>query len=292
VGTAPRLSPALPLTARVGGMAAAHGLATLAVDLAGRIGLVTGGGSGIGRAVSVALARSGCSVAVLDRDARAAQDTAVFINTHLEAAGKGGPALALGVDVTDLASVRAAVAQAQRELPGRLNVAVNCAGVTADGFMHKMEEAQWDRVLDINLKGTFFVTQAVANAINAEAVSRPDARLVGGSIVNISSIIGKTGNLGQANYAASKGGVIAFSKTAAKELARSKIRVNVVLPGFINTPMARAVPEKVLNKMLDTIPLGRLGEPEEIANAVLFLCSDHSSFVTGAQLEVTGGQFM
>jgi 17beta-estradiol 17-dehydrogenase/3alpha(17beta)-hydroxysteroid dehydrogenase (NAD+) len=273
-------------------MAAAHGLATLAVDLAGRIGLVTGGGSGIGRAVSVALARSGCSVAVLDRDARAAQDTAVFINTHLEAAGKGGPALALGVDVTDLASVRAAVAQAQRELPGRLNVAVNCAGVTADGFMHKMEEAQWDRVLDINLKGTFFVTQAVANAISAEAVSRPDARLVGGSIVNISSIIGKTGNLGQANYAASKGGVIAFSKTAAKELARSKIRVNVVLPGFINTPMARAVPEKVLNKMLDTIPLGRLGEPEEVANVVLFLCSDHSSFVTGAQLEVTGGQFM
>lgn len=251
--------------------------------LAGRIGVVTGAGSGIGRCVAISLARAGANVAVLDRDLAGARATAVEINTRINAAGQGGSASAFAADVTRKEDVVAAVAGAQDRLEGTLTHAVNCAGITADVMMHKMSEAQWDSVLSVNLKGTFLVTQAVSDAIKASGAPA-------GSIVNVSSIIGKVGNLGQANYSASKAGVIAFSKTAAKELARSNIRVNSVLPGFIDTPMAQAVPEKALNAQIASIPLGRLGKPEEIANVCVFLCSDQASFVTGAAIEVTGGQ--
>mmetsp|Transcript_20739 Transcript_20739/g.52553 ORF Transcript_20739/g.52553 Transcript_20739/m.52553 type:complete len:260 (+) Transcript_20739:129-908(+) len=257
------------------------------ISLAGRLGLVTGAGSGLGRAVAIGMARAGGNVAVLDRDASAAQETAVHINTRIEAAGLGGSAIALAADVADMASVKAAIETAQAKLPGRLSHAVHCAGITADAFLHKMTEEQWDRVINVNLKGTFVVTQAVSNAIKAD-----NAGGEGGSIVNLASIIGKVGNLGQANYAASKGGVVSFTKTAAKELARHNIRVNALLPGFCATPMAQAVPEKVLNKMIADIPLGRLGRPEEIAATCVFLCSDYAGFITGAAIEATGGHHM
>mmetsp|Transcript_17167 Transcript_17167/g.33655 ORF Transcript_17167/g.33655 Transcript_17167/m.33655 type:complete len:260 (+) Transcript_17167:128-907(+) len=256
-------------------------------SLAGRVGVVTGAGSGIGREVALSMARAGANVAVIDMNPEAARSTSVEINTRINAAGLGGTAISLPVDVSDEAQVQDAIKQAQERLEGNITYAVNCAGITADAFMHKMSVDQWDRVLDVNLKGTFIVTKAVAAAIKAN--EEPE---VGGSIVNLSSIIGKVGNLGQANYSASKAGVIAFSKTSAKELARYNIRVNAVLPGFIDTPMAQAVPPKVLNKMIEQIPLGRLGTTKEITNVCLFLCSDLSTFVTGAAIEATGGQYM
>ncbi|GBG33447.1 Estradiol 17-beta-dehydrogenase 8 [Hondaea fermentalgiana] len=257
------------------------------INLAGRAGVVTGAGSGIGRQVALTLATAGANVAVLDMDGEAARATSVKINTTLNAAGKGGSAIALAVDVSDEAQVNDAIAEARDRLEGNLTCAVHCAGITADGFMHKMSVSQWDRVLDVNLKGTFLVTKAMAAAIKAN-----EDLETGGSIVNLASIIGKVGNLGQANYSASKAGVVAFSKTAAKELARSNIRVNAVLPGFIDTPMAQAVPPKVLNQMISQIPLGRLGTTHEIANTCAFLCSDMATFITGAAIEVTGGQHM
>jgi len=257
------------------------------VNLSGRLAVVSGAASGIGRATAFALARTGCNVAVLDRDGHGLHETMVAINTQIEAAGKGGRAKAFAVDVSDEIELTDAIEEAVASLEGRLSCAVNAAGVTSDAFMHNMSTKQWDRVMNINLKGAFLVTKTVAAAIKAGPQSE-----LGGSIVNISSIIGKTGNLGQGNYAASKAGVVAFSKSVAKELARDKIRVNSVLPGFIDTPMAQAVPEKVLHMMLQQIPLGRLGQADEIANLCVFLCSDYSSFITGASIEATGGQFM
>jgi len=251
------------------------------VTLKGRIAIVTGAGSGIGRSVAISLAQAGANVAALDRDLSGVTATADSINKL-----RPNSCLPLQVDVTEQQSIESAVKESKQGLQGILTCAVNCAGITADGFMLKMNGDQWDKVLSVNLKGTFLVTQAVSRAIIE------DGAPLGGSIVNISSIIGKIGNLGQANYAASKGGVISFSKTAAKELARNNIRVNSVLPGFINTPMAQAVPQKVLDKMVAEIPLNRMGDPEEIANVCTFLCSDKSSFITGAAIEVTGGQCM
>lgn len=255
------------------------------VSLSGRIGIVTGGGSGIGKAVAMSLARAGANVAVLDRDGEAARRTSVEINTTINAAGKGGSAMFSQVDVTSLNELKQTVQKAQENLDGTLTCAVNCAGITVDGFMLKMTEDQWDKVLDVNLKGTFFLTQAVAQAII-------DSGGPHGSIVNISSIIGKIGNLGQANYSASKGGVISFTKTCAKELARYNIRVNAILPGFIDTPMAAAVPDKVKNKIVPQIPLGRFGEPDNIASMCTFLASDHGAYITGAAIEITGGYEM
>jgi len=260
------------------------------VSLSGRMGVVTGGGSGIGRACALSLARAGADVAVFDRDEHAGKATAVEINTRIAAAGLGGNATFVPVDVSCRKDVTEAIVTAQKKLGGTLSHAVNCAGITCDGWMSKMTDEDWDRVLNINLKGTFILTQAVSNAIMEN--NKRTGEVTPGSIVNISSIIGKVGNLGQANYSAAKGGVISFGKTAAKELARHNIRVNTVLPGFIDTPMAQAVPKKVLNRMLETIPMGRLGHVDEIANTCVFLCSDKSSFITGTSIEVTGGQFM
>jgi NAD(P)-dependent dehydrogenase (short-subunit alcohol dehydrogenase family) len=260
------------------------------VSLANRLAFVTGGGSGIGQAVCYQLSRAGANVMVVDRNADSARATATFINTNIEAAGLGGRAAAYGLDVTKMNEISQAIAHAQDHFDSTpLSLGVHCAGITKDMFMSKMTEADWDAVLNVNLKGTFLCTKAVAHAISANQAKNPALLQVGGSIVNIASIIGKTGNLGQANYAASKGGVIAFSKTAAKELARNRIRVNAVLPGFIATPMANAVPDKVKEKMIQQIPLGAFGEPQDIADMCTFLCSDRAKYVTGSVIEVTGG---
>jgi len=250
---------------------------------------------GIGRAVAVALSRAGAEVALLDRNAESARDAATWINTNLEAAGAGGRARHFGVDVASMRDVERAVGEAVEEFRGgsELRVAVNCAGITVDRFMGKMTEEEWSKVIAVNLSGTFFVTKAVSDAIVRAQNGAPPARMgTGGSIVNVSSIIAKIGNLGQANYAASKGGVVSFTKTAAKELARSQIRCNCILPGFISTPMADAVPDKVKAKLVPTIPLGAFGDPEHIADVAVFLASDLSAYVTGAAIEVTGGFHM
>lgn len=227
----------------------------------------------------------------MDRNVEAVKSTATYINTRIDAAGLGGSAFAVNsaVDISNLKQVETAVKESVQNFEGksRLHGGVNCAGITVDKFLLKTEEEDWDRVLNINLKGTFFFNKAIGR----EIIDKQGKESYG-SIVNISSIIGKVGNIGQANYSASKGGVIAFSKTAAKEFARNRIRVNALLPGFINTPMAAAVPDKVKDKMIPQIPLGAFGEADDIADMCVFLISDRSKYVTGAVIEVSGGLYM
>jgi 3-oxoacyl-[acyl-carrier protein] reductase len=185
------------------------------------------------------------------------------------------------LDVTDRPAIEEFVRKVKEEF-GRIDVLVNNAGITKDALIGKMQEEDWDKVIGVNLKGVFNMTQFVSNLMLENGK---------GSIVNISSIVGERGNVGQTNYAASKGGVISMTYTWAKEFARkgANIRVNAVAPGFIKTPMTEKIPEKVLESIKSKITLGRMGEPEEVANAVLFLASDEASYVTGHILDVNGG---
>ena len=166
---------------------------------------------------------------------------------------------------------------------GRIDILVNNAGITKDSLLMDMQEEQWDQVIDVNLKGVFLCCKYAAKMMSEQHY---------GKIVNISSASGQMGNIGQVNYAASKGGVISITKTLAKELARYKINVNAIAPGFIKTPMTQTVPEKVIKYLIGQIPLTRMGEPEEIANAVAFLSSDMSSYITGQILSVNGGMYV
>ncbi|XP_062619276.1 estradiol 17-beta-dehydrogenase 8-like [Saccostrea cucullata] len=187
-------------------------------------------------------------------------------------------------DVSDSASVNDLVSKIRERYSSAPHVAVNSAGITRDRTMMKLTEEDFDKVIDVNLKGTWLLNRAVGKAMLADKVP--------GSIVNISSLVGKTGNIGQTNYAASKAGVIGLTKSMAKEMGKFNIRVNAVLPGFIETPMTDVVPEHLIQMTKMLIPLGRLGNPEEIANTCAFLASDKSSYITGATIEVTGGLFM
>ncbi|XP_061477556.1 (3R)-3-hydroxyacyl-CoA dehydrogenase isoform X2 [Rhineura floridana] len=245
--------------------------------LQGTLALVTGGGSGIGRAICTRFAREGALVAIADCDEAGASKTLQGL--------QAGDHEALRVDVGCAKSVAHLVDRIQARFSRPASVCVNCAGITMDEFLLKQTEEAFDTVLRVNLKGTFLVTQAVARALVAAGISQ-------GSIINLGSVVGKVGNLGQVNYAASKAGVEALSKTAAKELARYGIRCNTVLPGFIRSPMTEKVPQKVLDKFAAMVPLGRLGEPEDVAEVCTFLASDESCYITGASLEVTGGLFI
>jgi len=247
--------------------------------LSGRLALVTGGGSGIGKAVCHVFAREGARVVVTDINVKAAEETLKELEG---AAGSCGQHLALPMDVTVGRSVQAVIADTLSHYKTAPSVVCNSAGITRDNFLMKMDENSFNAVINVNLKGTFLVTQAASAAM-------VDAKVAAGSIINISSIIGRTGNIGQANYAASKAGVEAMTKSAARELAQFSIRCNSVLPGFIETPMLKAVPDKVKNKFKMLIPAGRTGRPEEVAEVVLFLASERSSYVTGTSIEVTGG---
>jgi len=242
--------------------------------LSSQVALVTGGARGIGRATVAALAGAGARVFLWDRDA-AAVDEAVSL-----LAGQGLPVSGMAVDVTDREAVQLAV-QRLVEAHGRLDVIVNNAGITMDARLEKMTEAQFDTVLDVNLKGVFNVTQA--------AVAPMIAAGNGGVILNASSIVGRFGNFGQTNYAATKAGVIAMTQTWARELARHNIRVNAVAPGFVLTDMTGKMPEKVLGMMAEKTPLGRLGSPDDIAAAYLFLAGPGATFITGQVLGVDGG---
>ncbi|MEB3238404.1 MAG: 3-oxoacyl-ACP reductase FabG [Candidatus Sericytochromatia bacterium] len=242
--------------------------------LASHVALVTGGARGIGRATAAALAGAGARVSVWDRDAAAVDEAVAAL------AAAGHDVTGMAVDVTDRTSVQEAVARLA-EAEGRLDIVVNNAGITMDARLEKMTEAQFDTVIDVNLKGVFNVTQAAIGPMITAGN--------GGVVLNASSIVGRFGNFGQTNYAATKAGVIAMTQTWARELAKHRIRVNAVAPGFVLTDMTGKMPEKVLGMMADKTPLGRLGSPEDIAAAYLFLAGPGASFITGQVLGVDGG---
>lgn len=245
--------------------------------LDGKTALVTGASRGIGRAVALALAAAGARVAInYAGNVKAAEE----VKAAVEAAG--GTAILCQADVADSAAVEAMVAAVVKEF-GTIDILVNNAGITRDTLLMRMKDEDFAKVLDTNLKGVFYCTKAVSKLMMKKRAGR---------IVNMASVIGLVGNAGQANYAAAKAGVIGFSKSAAKELASRGITVNVVAPGFIGTDMTADLPETVKEKALADIPLGKMGEPEDVANAVLFLASDQASYITGQVVNVDGGMVM
>lgn len=244
--------------------------------LSGKAALVTGAAQGIGRAIAAALAREGAAVALVDVDAEGVRRAAQ------ELSDSGATTIYDTVDVSDYAQVEGAVKKALDSLGG-LHILVNNAGITRDALLARMSDADWDSVIAVNLKGTF-------NGI--KAVARPMMKARWGRIINIASIIGQIGNAGQANYAASKAGVIALTKTAARELAPRGITVNAVAPGFITTRMTEVLADEVKQRMLAGIPLGRFGRPEDVAEAVVFLASEMAAYITGQVLRVDGGMVM
>ncbi len=247
------------------------------MDLQGKKALVTGASRGIGRAVALALAAAGADVAVnYAGSAAAANEVAAAI----EALGR--KALVLQADVASTEAAAAMVDAAVQEF-GRLDILVNNAGITRDTLLLRMKEADWDAVLATNLKGVFNCTKAAVKYMMKQRAGR---------IVNISSVVGVTGNAGQANYAAAKAGIIGFTKAVAKETAARGITVNAIAPGFIKTDMTSVLPEKVVAALVASIPQGRLGEPEDIAKAILFLVSDNADYITGQTLHVDGGMVM
>jgi 3-oxoacyl-[acyl-carrier protein] reductase len=246
-------------------------------DFKGKTALVTGAARGIGRAIALELARGGASLAINDVNQAAAEEA---VQLALQA---GAPkAKFYGFDVADSGACDAAVEAVVSDLGG-LHVLVNNAGISIDALIMRFKDEDWKKTLDINLTGAFHLMRAGC---------RPMMKQRGGSIVNIASVVGEMGNAGQAAYSASKGALIALTKTVARELAARNIRVNAVAPGFIDTPMTQALPEAAKAKMFEAIPLARLGTPQDIADCVAWLASDKSSYVTGAVLRVNGGMYM
>jgi 3-oxoacyl-[acyl-carrier protein] reductase len=243
------------------------------VRLTDKVAIITGSAQGIGLATALRFAAEGARVVVSDiGQQRVDQAVAAIV-------AQGGQAIGAVVDVTDRLAIDAMVAQTKATW-GRIDVLINNAGITKDARLAKMSSAQFDSVIAVNLKGVFECTQAVAETMTAQG---------SGSIVKASSVVGLYGNFGQTNYAATKAGVIGFTKTWARELGPKGVRVNAVCPGFVLTPILDTVPDAVKQKMIEKVPLGRLGRPEEIAAVYAFLASDDSSYMNGAVLEVSGG---
>ncbi len=238
-----------------------------------KVAIVTGGGQGIGRATAMTFAREGAKVVVADMNEQATKAVADEITSS------GGQAIPVVVNVTQSDSVDAMV-KATIDWGGTIDVLVNNAGITKDSRLQKMGEDAWDAVINVNLKGVWLCGKAASVKMLEQG---------SGSIINASSIVGLYGNFGQSNYAATKGGVIAMTQTWAIEMGPKGVRVNAIAPGFTMTPMLETVPQKVLDDISSKTPMRRLGTPEDIANAYLFLASDESSFITGQVLAVSGG---
>jgi 3-oxoacyl-[acyl-carrier protein] reductase len=238
--------------------------------------LITGAARGIGRAIAEKLAEEGADLALCDLNLDWLADSVKSCGA------KGCKVNAYAADVSKPADVQQTVDSVLKDL-GRIDILINNAGITRDGFLIRMSEEDWDAVLDVNLKGAFLFTKTAA---------KPMLKQRSGAIINIASIIGLIGNAGQCNYAASKAGVIALTKSAARELASRNIRVNAVAPGFITTKMTDSLPEDIRKKMLEDIPLDRFGAPDDVANAVLFLASESAAYITGQVINVNGGMVM
>jgi len=246
------------------------------LKLKGKVALVTGSAQGIGKAVALLLARNGADIIVSDINLEKAEETAKEIEAI------GSKSMAIRTDVANLEDVEQTV-QSVLERFGKIDFLINNAGITRDKLILRMTEEDWDVVLNINLKGTFNCTKTVIKHM---------AKQRSGKIVSIASVVGEMGNAGQSNYAASKAGVIGFTKTIAREFASRGINVNAIAPGYIQTPMTESLPEKVKEELKRLIPMERLGHPEDIAEAVLFLISEASSYITGQVLNVNGGIYM
>ena len=238
--------------------------------------LVTGAAQGIGKAVALLLARNGADIVVSDINLEKAEETAKEVQPL------GRKALAVKVDVAKLDDVEKMVEAILAQF-GKVDILVNNAGIARDKLILRMTEEDWDAVLNINLKGTFNCTKAVVRHMSKQR---------SGKIVNIASVVGEMGNAGQGNYAASKAGVIGFTKTIAREFAQRGINVNAIAPGYIETPMTDALPEKAKEELKRLIPMDRLGKPEDVAEAVLFLVSESANYITGQVLNVNGGIYM
>jgi len=244
--------------------------------LSDKVAIVTGASRGIGRAIALALASQGAKVVASARNAEALAQLAEEIKAQ------GGDALAVVGDVALEDDANNLVKQAV-EAYGQVDVFVNNAGITRDGLLLRMKNDDWDAVLDTNLKGAFLCTRAVAKVMSKQRSGR---------IINISSVVGEMGNAGQANYCASKAGLLGLTKSVARELARRNVTVNAITPGFITTEMTEDMTEKAQEAMTEQIPLGRPGSAADVANAVVFLASDQSAYITGQVLGVNGGMYM
>ena len=246
-------------------------------DSLNKVALVTGSSSGIGYAIAIELAKRDTTV-VINNDEHS-QEGLEVVNEIKE---MGHHAIYIQADVSDPTQVEKMVKKTINKF-GRIDILINNAGIIEDKRLENMDLDSWNRVISVNLNGTFNCTKVVVKYMKKQG---------GGKIINISSVVGEIGNIGQSNYAASKGGVIAFTKTIAKEYAKNGIVINSVAPGFIKTKMLHNIPEKVMQKILAQIPLGRLGEPEEVAKLVCFLVSDDANYITGQVININGGLYM
>lgn len=247
------------------------------MKLKDQVALITGSAQGIGRSIAEVLSSEGCNVAISDINEKLAEKTAIEIKEKYKV-----ETLPIMCNVANYADCENLIKQILDKF-SKINILINNAGITKDNLIMRMTEQEWDAVLSVNLKGSF-------NCI--KAVSRSMLKQRSGKIINIASIVGLMGNTGQANYSASKGGLIALTKTCAKEFASRGILVNAIAPGFIRTPMTDALNDEQKKKLSDQIPLNRLGEPEDIAKTALFLSSDDSSYITGQVISVNGGMYV
>lgn len=245
-------------------------------DIEGKVAIVTGGSRGIGEQIAVQLARRGADVAI---NYRSRESDAQAVAERIEAEGVRG--LAIQADISKMEEARDLIKQVHREW-GRVDILVNNAGITRDKSMKKLTDDDWKEVLDTNLGGVYATCSEVLPIMMEQGYGR---------IINITSFVGQAGNFGQANYAASKGGIIAFTKTMAIEMAKYNITVNAIAPGFTETEMLSQVPQKIRDKILERVPMGRFGKPEEIARAVVFIAAE-GDYITGQQINVNGGVYM